>query len=437
MVRRLGTATGGGRERGTRVYAVGEQDEHDDIFPVIEYTGDEGCWQAPADLERRLYKLHEVDESYTYLRTLAENGVYHPVPIEQATRNPVERQLLTSEITGSDGITRTITQVYTDGLLPRPHPYVVFEFITLGTLADILPPEVDVLVVNAATPCQEMFQVDDEEREVWADLHEELFDPQALTDRLVTRRTGAPDPGPLLHGLACGAHLCYGNGDPWNTLDWHGAGYSAEVERLEESWGISSREDWLETQQRLLECEVSPWFWDFVLGARLALEKEHGGRGPVDAGRWRDCVEATLRRVVEAPEGPQFDAFLVEMRGMVGKILRYEARFRADELLGPDEVVRTVAAWDLGRASKMARWGRGARYATRAEMYDAIERVSAGVRSTYRSWAEFSAAYVMGRCLHFDEERFGEWYTEVLEAHRVLLRAPAGPWRTVPFQLPD
>ncbi|UNZ16575.1 DUF1266 domain-containing protein [Streptomyces sp. 891-h] len=421
------------------MYAVGEQDDHDDIFPVIEYEGAEGCWEAPADLERRLYKLAQVEESYTYLRTLAEHGVYHPVPIEHANRNPAERQPLTSRITGSDGVPRTITQVYTDGLLPRPHPYVVFEFITLGTLAHILPPEVDVLVVNAATPCQEMFQVDDEEREVWEELHEELFDPQALTDRLVTRRTGAPEPGPLLHGLACGAHLCYGNGDPWNTLDWHGAGYSAEVERLEESWGISSREDWLETQQRLLECEVSPWFWDFVLGARQALDRERGvsgGRGPVDAGLWRDCVESTLRRAVEAPEGPQFEQFLAEMRGMVGKILRYEARFRADGLLGSDEVVRTVAAWDLGRASKMARWGRGARYATRAEMYDAVERVSAGVRSNYRSWAEFSAAYVMGRCLHFDEERFGEWYTEVLEAHHALLRAPASPWNTVPFQLP-
>ncbi|MGP3973695.1 DUF1266 domain-containing protein [Streptomyces sp. 8N114] len=425
-----------GRERGARVYAVGEQDDHDDIFPVIEYEGDEGCWKAPADLERRLYKLHEVDESYTYLRVLAEHGVYHPVPIEQADRNPAERQVLTSEITGSDGIARTITQVYTDGVLPRPHPYVVYEFITLGTLADILPPEVDVLVVNAATPCQEMFQVDDEEREVWSDLHEELFDPHALTDRLVTRRTGAPEQGPLLHGLACGAHLCYGNGDPWNTLDWHGAGYSAEVERLEESWGVSSREDWLETQQRLLECEISPWFWDFVLGARIALQKEHGGRGPVDAGLWRDSVEATLRHVIDAPPGPEFETFIADMRELVGKVLRYEARFRADELLGPDEVVRTIAAWDLGRASKMARWGRGARYATRAEMYDAIERVSAGVRSTYRSWAEFSAAYVMGRCLHFDEERFGEWYTEVLVAHRALLRAPAGPWNTVPFQLP-
>ncbi|OEV22951.1 hypothetical protein AN219_26660, partial [Streptomyces nanshensis] len=60
------------------MYAVGEQDDHDDVFPVVEHDG-AAHWEAPGDLERRLYKLHEVDESYTYLRALAENGVYHPM----------------------------------------------------------------------------------------------------------------------------------------------------------------------------------------------------------------------------------------------------------------------------------------------------------------------------------------------------------------------
>ncbi|MGK4905109.1 DUF1266 domain-containing protein [Streptomyces albus] len=417
------------------MYTVGEQDDHEDIFPVVEHEG--GHWQAPAELERRLHKLVEVDETYTYLRHLARHGLYHPMPVERTSPDPAERVPHTSQVTGSDGVTRTVMQVYTDGMLTRPHPYVVFEFVTLGSLARIVPPEVDVLVVNAATPCQLLLQVDDEEREVWADLHEELFDPDALTDRLVTRYTGTPETGPLLHGLACGAHLCYANGDPWNTLDWHGAGYSHEVERLAESWDVTGRQEWLETQQRLLECEVSPWYWDFVLGARLALVKAHGTSGTrVDAGLWRDSVESTLRRVVEVPDEAQFASFVADMRQLVGTVLRYEARFRADGLLGEDEVVRTVAAWDLGRASKIARWGRGARYATRAEMNDALVRVSAGVRNAYSSWAEFSAAYVLGRCLHFDEERFGDWYTSVREAHHALLRAPGSPWRTVPFRLP-
>jgi hypothetical protein len=270
---------------------------------------------------------------------------------------------------------------------------------------------------------------------VWRDLHEDLFDPDALADRIVTRRTGAPELGPLLHGLACGAHLCYGNGDPWNTLDWHGAGYSNEVERLEDSWGVRVRDDWLDVQERLLKCEISPWYWDYVLGARHALASRHGRQ--VDPGRWRDCVEANLRDGLADAQGPDFESFVAELRALVGKILRYESRFRADGLLGPGESVRTIAAWDLGRASKMARWGRGARYATRAEMYEALEQVSAGAQQSYNSWGEFSAAYVMGRCLHFDEERFGDWYTTVLEAHQGLDGRPGSPWDLVPFKLPD
>lgn len=106
----------------------------------------------------------------------------------------------------------------------------------------------------------------------------------------------------------------------------------------------------------------------------------------MDPGLWRDCVEANLRDGLADTEGPHFESFVAGLRGLVGKILRYESRFRADGLLGPGDTVRTIAAWDLGRASKMARWGRGARYATRAEMHEALERVSAGVQQSYLSW---------------------------------------------------
>lgn len=411
------------------MYTVGEQDDHDEVFPLFEGP-EQGHWQAPTALEQRLYELSRTGEKYAYLRALATEGLYHPVPLTEGERPAAERGPVTHE--AGDGT--VVAHVYTAGVLPRPHPYIVYEFVTLGALADLCPAEVDVLVVNGATPCGELFLTDDGERQVWRELHAELWDPESLNDRLLTCRTGAPPPGPLLHGLACGAHLCYGNGDPWNTLDWHGAGYSSEVERLAEFWDVRARGEWLDVQERLLTCQVSPWHWDFTLGARTALAHENGPR--VDPGMWRDCVEATLRqRVAPEAHGPELEAFAAELRGLVGTILRYESRFRADGLLAPDATVRSVAAWDLGRASKMARWGRGARYATQAEMYAALERASAATRATYGSWEEFSAAYVLGRCLHFDDERFGDCYTSVLAAHEVLATAPESPWRTVPFAL--
>ncbi|NNG83515.1 DUF1266 domain-containing protein [Streptomyces cacaoi] len=105
-------------------------------------------------------------------------------------------------------------------------------------------------------------------------------------------------------------------------------------------------------------------------------------------------------------------------------------------MLGPDGAVRSIAARDPGRASKTARWGRGARCATRAETCDVLERTSAAVRRRYASWDEFPAVCVMGRCPHFDEERFGDRYTTVPAAHRALTDASDSPGNTVPFRLP-
>ncbi|GHE33475.1 hypothetical protein GCM10017771_50640 [Streptomyces capitiformicae] len=51
-----------------------------------------------------------------------------------------------------------------------------------------------------------------------------------------------------------------------------------------------------------------------------------------------------------------------------------------------------------------------------------------------RSWQDFSAGYILGRSLHFDEEEFGEWYTDMVEAHRILMSDPGSPWLNVPFR---
>ncbi|ARX87183.1 MULTISPECIES: DUF1266 domain-containing protein [Streptomyces] len=421
------------------MYAAAEDDYHDDVFPVVPAPQDGTRWQAPADLEEHLYELIEADDGYGYLRALAVEGLYRPVLLTDLAAAPDAPPLFSVEV--PDG--RRVAQVYTAGLLPRPHPDVVYEYVTLGTLARQWPEgpdRIDVMVVNTQTPCEQYYLTTDEERQVWADLHDEHHRPGRIDDRVDTRRTGAPE-GPVLHGLACGAHLCFANGAPWNTLDWHGAGYTNEVARLEEWWGVRDREEWRGVQERLLDREVSPWYWDFVLGARTAVLAEQGP--PVDAELWRRCVEVTLRnRVVETGgpdvphrpgDDPELDQFVDAMRALVGKVLRYEARFRADGLLPPDGHVTTVAAWDLGRASKMARWGRGARYATHRELVAALERVSHEARAAYASWPEFSAGYVLGRCLHFDEEEYGTWYTSVLRAHRTLTTDPDSPWQRVPF----
>lgn len=432
-------APGGAYDTDAEHHGEHHDEHHDDVFPDFPAPDDGSPWQAPADLEEHLYALCQEDDAYGYLRAIAVEGLYRPVSVTETERDDGASELLTVDL--PDG--RKVAQVYTAGVLPRPHPAVVYEYVTLDSLALGCPDDVDLLVVNAATPCQQFYLTTDEEREVWSDLHDKYHRADGLGNRIDTRRTGAPEPGSaLLHGLACGAHLCFTNGDAWNTVDWHGAGHHNELDRLAEWWDVHDRDDWLSLQERLLTRDVSPWYWDFVLEARTALARRHGPR--VDPELWRDQVEAALRhRVVETGgpdephrpgEDPELDQFVAHLRGLVGKVLRYEGRFRADELLPPDGHVGTIAAWDIGRASKMARWGRGARYATHAEMIKSLERASEAARSSYASWQTFSAGYVLGRCLHFDEESFGTWYTDVLRAHRALTTDPDSPWLTVPFQ---
>ncbi|MFE3638559.1 DUF1266 domain-containing protein [Streptomyces sp. NPDC059168] len=55
------------------------------------------------------------------------------------------------------------------------------------------------------------------------------------------------------------------------------------------------------------------------------------------------------------------------------------------------------------------------------------------VALSYKSWRDFAAGYILGRCLHFDDEEFGNWYTDMVDVHRVLMPDPESPWLTVSF----
>jgi hypothetical protein len=119
---------------------------------------------------------------------------------------------------------------------------------------------------------------------------------------------------------------------------------------------------------------------------------------------------------------------------LIGRITRYEARMRADGILREGQYVTSVDAWDLGRASCMARWGVSTRYCDLAEAEAAV--VEAGYRAAhcYRSWEDFSAGFILGRCLHFDNEEFGSWYQDMVIVHRILSSDPGSPWLNIAFR---
>jgi hypothetical protein len=64
---------------------------------------------------------------------------------------------------------------------------------------------------------------------------------------------------------------------------------------------------------------------------------------------------------------------------------------RADGVLDENRYVSSVDSWDLGRASKMARWGLGARFGTLREAESAVIRAGRSPALSYKSWQDFSA----------------------------------------------
>ncbi|GAB3759589.1 DUF1266 domain-containing protein [Microlunatus parietis] len=414
-------------------YEVGDADDHDELVPDIEEPAD-GSWVPPTAVERLLYRDKDDPDVSGYLSILATVGVYHLVAITDAHPEPRKRRPIIAE--PSEGL--RAMSVYTLDVLPRPHPKVVYEFTNLRGLVNLLT-DVDVLLVNPGTPCQNILQLGDKMIRLMLQLHDEYWEPGYFSGRVLTRQSNATEPGPLLHGLACGAQLCATNGYAWNTTEHHGNGYSGELSLLERWWDVKVRDEWLEIQRRLLDRDVGTSAWDEVLHTRNRLA-DHFGR-PIDGDQWRHGDESVIRQHVAqsgAPAdpgaNPELDQAIAHRGELIMKILNYEELFRVDGLLPDGGYVRSTAAWDLGRASAMARWGRSTRFCTQAEMFDALRELSQEAQRHYASWEEFGVGYILGRCIQFGGDISREWYTEAYEIHKILLSYEQSPWLTVPFR---
>ncbi|AWZ06221.1 DUF1266 domain-containing protein [Streptomyces sp. ICC4] len=315
-----------------------------------------------------------------------------------------------------------------------------------GAWASADPPH---LAVSPGSPAEAYLTTTPADRARWRAHWDAVAPAWGLAAGSVhTLHTGGPLHGPVAHGLAVGAHLAVSNGEFWNALAYHGNGYTRERERLRKAWGITTPEDWHDVLRRMLAAEIVSPVWEFALRVRRVLASDFAGA--VDVEHWRHAAASTLRRSAERAAEPQLTSEGVtvaeprptaEVEGevagvqrLIGRIARYEQRFRADGLLAEGDWVRSVEGWDYGRASQMARWGTGTRYGTLADAERGVLRAGEAARETYRSWEEFSAGYALGRCLHFDEEEFGEWYAGALATHLTLTTDPAGPWRNIPWR---
>ncbi|MFD9574498.1 DUF1266 domain-containing protein [Streptomyces sp. NPDC059982] len=399
-------------------------------------------WTAPSAIERELYGAKARGDWPGYLDALARAELFLPQHRAQVDAEPAHARF--HPMPGGAALA-----VYTRGMLPAPDPYTVYLRQSLAWFAnawDARDPAF--LAVNPGCPAEAYLTTTPADRARWR-AHWDAAPSWGLAEGAVhALHTGGPLHGPVAHGLAVGAHLAVSNGEFWNALAYHGLGYTRERERLRKWWGVTDSAGWLDALRQLLNTEAVSPVWEFALRVRRVLASDFAG--PVDVEHWRHAAEAGLRRGAERSAEPQLtpdgvtvaeprpraevEGEIAGVRRLIGRIARYEQRFRADGLLPPDGWVRSVEGWDLGRASQMARWGVATRYGTVEDAERAVLRAGGAVRRTYRSWADFSAGYALGRCLHFDEEEFGEWYTSSLATHLTLTTDPASPWLNIPWR---
>ncbi|MCB5163408.1 DUF1266 domain-containing protein [Streptomyces bambusae] len=408
--------------------------------------GTAALWQAPSHVERALYQAKLRGDWPAYFDVLAASDLFmmqSRKDVDERPRSTVFHPYWNPQLRAQ------CLAVYTAGMLPPPVAdpvYCAYELDWFAQTWNERDPQW--LVVNPGSPCEGVLPTGPEARALWR-RHAAGVESVGLEGgRVHTLSVGGPLRGPVAFGLACGAHIAVTNGRFWNSLAYHGIGYKLEKQTLKEWWGVTSRADWLSAQERLLDADMVSGVWEFVLGLRRQMARDFAG--PVGLDHWREAAAHVIRAGAEeaaqpvlTPDGvtqgrpraaAEIDGQIAGVQRLIGRIARYESRFRADGLLPEQGYVRSAEAWDYGRASGMARWGLAAGYCTLAETESAVLRAGRLVKANYDSWQDFSAAYILGRCLHFDEEQFGKWYASALTTHRALTTDPSSPWLNLPWE---
>ncbi|MEV0598481.1 DUF1266 domain-containing protein [Streptomyces sp. NPDC050315] len=405
-------------------------------------------WQAPSEVERQLYEAKLRDNWAGYFDVLARTYLYF---IESRSWKDAHPGRVHFSPYWNPQLQAKCLALYTEGMLPAPDGGdLVFSSNYLEWFAEVWPESRGQwIAVNPGSPCEAYFPTTPEHRALW---QRHTAPVEGSPDRQRALRAlsvGGPLQGPVAFGLACGAPLMVNNRELWNAMAYHGTGYSDERKSLARWWGITDRAGWQDAQHRLLNADMVSSVWEFALGVRRSLALDFAG--PVEVDYWKQVAGRAIRQKAEAraaevrvsPEGvtkadpvdeTEVAAQVAGVQRLIGRIARYEARFRADGLLAEGRFVRTVEAWDYGRASCMARWGLAARYGTLEEAEQAVVRAGRMVAANYRSWEDFAASFILGRCLHFDDEDFGKWYEEMVTVHRILTTDPASPWLNIPWK---
>ncbi|MGP3933144.1 DUF1266 domain-containing protein [Nonomuraea sp. KM88] len=393
-------------------------------MPINNPQGQGPPWVPPTDVERALFEAKSRGDWDAYVSVLLGVDTFSYKPKDRVDSRKLVVNWLTEQ--GPEG--KDCLVVYTRGELPpRRHDAVACEVGLPFPPEEWWGGELQGLLVNPGSPSGAYFNDAKRQRRHWKSLKKSVPKRGHDADQLLTRYTG-PLHGPLAHGLACGGHLAVHNGVIWNEIGDVYTHYEGDVETLRESWGVTDRGGWHTQVTALLEGRNSPVEPEFLLQVRSDLARQYPGSHR-DPSMWQQAAAGVLAQKGMGPPG--IDA----MMQLIGRIARYEDRFRADGILPPDGYVTSALGYDFGRAVNFARWGLSARFAEPFEVEQVVTKAGELTRQVYETWESFSAGYVLGRVLRFDDEAFGHMYGSALTPHRILTQDPGSPWRNIPFAL--
>lgn len=210
--------------------------------------------------------------------------------------------------------------------------------------------------------------------------------------------------------IACGANLAYLDNMYLNTLS-SGKPQGQILAMLRNDWEINEREglrstiDWLMTD-----------------GHRLAFNRLMKKLKGIKQAEFASVVDSIATELEE-----DFDSLMETATNAIAgqQLLRGRGLISAD-------ATPSILTWDLGRAINLCRWGYDAGFLEKPEALEIITACATMLKSSYQSWADLSAGYLLGFYVWSGDE---EELDDLVEGHELLLSHEKSPWVTLPWKV--
>jgi len=208
---------------------------------------------------------------------------------------------------------------------------------------------------------------------------------------------GTPSRAQQRWAIAASAILSTFNHERLDTLSSNESTLGAR-NMLQNSWGIGSRDDFLQTLQWIDQGGHRQVFSE--LGARAA-----------------DLSPDDLSKAVSRLNAEDANSVMVAHR--------YYKQFGA----------QSIAAWDYARYINLCRWGVAAGYISEEEAWPRAMHAAQILQQTFASWREFGENYLVGREF-WSLSRTRDNGQQMRAIYLQLVNDRGSPWNRIPWNLP-